>query len=428
MRARDIGVCVKIIFDEKSKITEYNSKKMYLVDLYFEGSGRWNYATCSDDKDDLYLVFFTMNQIREHLDLVNWKYFTRYNVLTNSIIDKLYDFIEWSEIIDNESVDEKMIEHYRDNIKLIKTRPHIKYSEEFLYRNAEYLDWMNICYNIELSETFMIDFADKLYWSIVSDRQNLSENLIKKYSDRLDWKAISRKQFLSKELIEKNMHRLNLSEMKYNNKIIQAYGKEYVDNLYVKMNTISELEYSSQDINSLIRKTLLIDECLLAEHIDKIDWSHACYIKLSESFMIKYEKKIDWSKMGKNKGLTEKLLKKHWGELNKNDLVNNTFLNNKAKELVNYYITNAYKEICDENIGIVDFITNHPIKRNFYGNYEPIKPDFGFIKNRYHEKIFFNVKHGNYKLEVGDYVKFKIVQGNKGLKAIHIMKLKEIPI
>lgn len=451
MRARDIGLCIRAKYDRNKTILEYNAKNMYLVDYYYDGGGRWNYATISDDREDLYLVFFTMNQIKEYSNLVSWNYFTCNNILTNNIFNKLYNFIEWKEIVNNESVNEKIIEKYRENIKLIKVSPHIKYSEEFLYRNVEYLDWESICSKHKLSESFMRDFADKLnwysitlnqklstefmddygdkiYWFIASETQSLSEDLIGKYSDRLNWKSISKKQLLSKKLIEKNKSKLDFLEIKYNDKMIKVHGKEYIENLYVKANTISKLDYPSQDINSIIRNTTLIDESLIAEHIDKIDWGHACYIDFTENFMIKYEKNIDWSKMAKNKGLTKQLIKRHWGELNKDDLVNNRWLNDELKNLINYYIKSAYKEINNENIGIIDFMTNYPLKRNYNGYYEPIKPDFGFIKNRCYEKIFFNVKGIDPSLKVGDYVKFKIVQGSKGPKAIHIKKLREIPL
>ena len=451
MRARDIGVGVEENYNVKDKdiILEYSSKNMYVVDYYYEGRGGWNYATCSDYRDDKYLVFFTISQIIQYSNLVNWDYFTENNILTISILNKLYDFIKWRRIIYNGFIDEKIIEHYRDDIKLIRASRDRKYSEEFLYRNAEYLDWTSICEYNKLSEKFMRDFdnkldwykvtsrqnlstsfmeyyGDKINWFTASSRQDLSENLIEKYSDKLYWKDISEYQVLSKELIERNMHRLDLLKMKYNKKMIQAYGQEYLNNLYVKANTISKLD-SSEDINLIMKRTFLIAESVIEEHIDKIDWSLGCYLKLSESFMIKYENKIDWSKMGKNEGLTKSIIKRHWGELCKKDLISG-WVNDEKKTFSNYCITTAYKEVCDENIGVVYFIKSYPLRRNYRGDYETIKPDFGFIKNKYHEKIFFNISGENYKLEVGDYVKFKIVQGSKGIKAIHIKKLKELPI
>ena len=156
MRARDIGVCVLSNYNNKNIILEYSSKNMYVVNFYYEGGGGWNYATCSDYGDSKYLVFFTINQIVQYSNLVDWNYFTENNILTISILDKLYDFIKWRRIIYNESVNEETIENYRDDIKLIQAAPHRKYSEKFLYRNAEYLDWESICRYNKLSEKFIV--------------------------------------------------------------------------------------------------------------------------------------------------------------------------------------------------------------------------------------------------------------------------------
>src|SRR5574344_2119519 len=76
-------------------------------------------------------------------------------------------------------------------------------SESFIEKHKDKVDWGYISINQKLSEEFIEKYIDKIYWYRISQNQKLSEEFIEKHIDKVDWNNISTYQILSEKFIEK---------------------------------------------------------------------------------------------------------------------------------------------------------------------------------------------------------------------------------
>jgi Txe/YoeB family toxin of Txe-Axe toxin-antitoxin module len=84
-------------------------------------------------------------------------------------------------------------------------------SEELIDKYSDRLNWDEVSFHQKLNYAAIDKYADKLNWKYVSQYQKLSEELIDKYSSKVDWSHIFRDQELSEDFIRKNMSKLDTS-------------------------------------------------------------------------------------------------------------------------------------------------------------------------------------------------------------------------
>jgi phosphoribosylanthranilate isomerase len=148
-----------------------------------------------------------------------------------------------------------------------------RYTEEYIEKNPNTVDWLYISVYQKLSEKFIDKYSEKVYWGYISINQKLSEKFIEKYSEKVNWYYISEYQKLSEKFIEK-------------------YSKK------VNWECISEYQKLS--------------EKFIDKYSEKVNWyCISRYQKLSEKFIEKYSKKVNWDWISIHQKLSEKFIKKH---------------------------------------------------------------------------------------------------------------------
>jgi len=136
----------------------------------------------------------------------DWKYISQCQTLSEKFIEKFKDEICWNSISQCQTLSEEFIEKYKDKI-----------------------DWYYISIYQTLSEKFIEKYKDTVNWPYISVYQILSEKFIEKYKDKVDWLNILKYQKLSKEFIEKHNLEIPKSCWLYKTK------KEKLN--YIKKNT-----------------------------------------------------------------------------------------------------------------------------------------------------------------------------------------------
>jgi len=102
---------------------------------------------------------------------------------------------------------EEFIERNKDLVNWINISVYQKLSEEFIERNKDLVDWICISVYQKLSEEFIERNKDRVNWVWISEYQKLSEEFIERNKDLVDWWSISKYQKLSEEFRLK--HNLN---------------------------------------------------------------------------------------------------------------------------------------------------------------------------------------------------------------------------
>lgn len=78
----------------------------------------------------------------------------------------------------------------------------IEYSDDYIRKYKDKIDWDEISENENIREDFIIKFQDKLNWELISKHQNLRESFIRTYKNNCYWPIISIYQNLSETFIK----------------------------------------------------------------------------------------------------------------------------------------------------------------------------------------------------------------------------------
>ena len=148
--------------------------KANIVD--FEKIGMWQVAD-----EDLF---------REFAHKIEWhSVFHHYQCSQNfirEIMDNWYDSLSWDTlfcICDQDSVDEKFINEYKDKLDWGSiSLMHNKISEDFIERNIEDVYWDSISRRPNLSNEFLKKHEDKLRWDcVLYNNKNVPDDLREKH-------------------------------------------------------------------------------------------------------------------------------------------------------------------------------------------------------------------------------------------------------
>lgn len=114
--------------------------------------------------------------------------------------------LEWDEIIDNgDDVSNSLIEKFEDNIDWWVFCETQILTEEVIDKYKERVSWHNVSRCQKLSEPFIEKHKDRVDWIYISCAQQISESFIEKHRDKFNWHLISSYQNLSEEFILNNI-------------------------------------------------------------------------------------------------------------------------------------------------------------------------------------------------------------------------------
>lgn len=76
-------------------------------------------------------------------------------------------------------------------------------TEQFIRQMSDYVDWTNISTWKRMTEEFMREFADKINWYMVSRWQKLSWEFIHEFHDKIIWYMLSVNEHIDKDTWKK---------------------------------------------------------------------------------------------------------------------------------------------------------------------------------------------------------------------------------
>ena len=112
----------------------------------------------------------------------DWKYISQCQTLSEKFIEKFKDEICWNSISQCQTLSEEFIEKYKDEVYWHYISQYQILSEEFIEKFEDKVDWYRISKYQKLSEKFIEKFEDEVYWYDISIYQKLSKEFIEKYN------------------------------------------------------------------------------------------------------------------------------------------------------------------------------------------------------------------------------------------------------
>jgi hypothetical protein len=197
---------------------------------------------------ELYENQLTEKFIEEHIDEVDWRYISIYQILSNSFIEKHSDKLNLYLIYQFQILSEDFIEKHIDIINWYFISQFQKLSEGFIEKYKNKFDLHLISQYQKLNEEFIERNSDRINWYWISMYQKLSLEFIERHSNEVDWLYISKYQKLNSEFIEKHIDKLNLSYIskyqKLSSEFIEKYGLKIPKNSWM----YKDIEYKRYKI------------------------------------------------------------------------------------------------------------------------------------------------------------------------------------
>jgi len=347
--------------------------------------------TNNEWKKFMYKKTIPIDMLANYKDHLDWDYIQTYGLVTEDIIEKYADKMNWS-IISMKKCSTNFLEKHIDKIDFDIIAIYQKLSPKFIDTYKDKLNWIDICMYqpmmpsfieehinyltdpcwINISKYQMLDFdfimehADKLNWQIMSVYQNIAySEILEKYDKEIDWDALSYYQPLSYEIIKKykNSGKFNFDKLVENPGI--HFTEEIVETL-VADSLLNDHELYVM-LDKMHMPCWLIEYCI-KKYPDIIRWSPAEKIegkctacvsssyKLTPEFMIKYKDKICWQAVNINNinGLPFSLIYEKrdefgigkWKEMSMRIAMPEDFIDN-VLEYVDWYNITNYQELSE---------------------------------------------------------------------------------
>jgi len=247
--------------------------------------------------------------IEQHLDDINWDALSQNIYMSDYLIEKYHDKLDWYLISPFKSTfSETLIE---------------KYSKPIILPDG------TVC-------------KYKFNWEFMFGHQQFSENLLEKYAngsicydDELGWFEISRSQFnMSEKFIDKYIDKFDKEELFWHNNpsmnTIKNHGKDQIvtynfnipEDILVKMieskkcNICEKHECKKHKISfEFIPCNKLSDE-FIDKYENKIDFKYASDKKLSENIIRKYENRWNWKLISEHQNMSLEFIKIYLERMN----------------------------------------------------------------------------------------------------------------
>jgi hypothetical protein len=321
----------------------------------------------------------------------------------------------------------------------VLTYYNVPFEEDFVFEKFNELvktlseeDWHFLCRNLRFSEEFLQKFGENLNWNLVSLFQKLSESFIEKnikkinilslsayvklspefidrYIDMLDLEILVKRQFLPDWLIEKHIELFKVSFFsKLDNKNI-TYLKLCGRHQILEEDLIKKyIEYF--DFEDLIRNQPL-SAFFLEDNVEKINFKLiSCFQVLSENFIEKHLEKFTFKHLAKYQKLSEEFIDKYFNNFVKDEAISYLCKYQAlSKKIVNKYI----KLLDEEALGKYQmlpkgFLSKNGVKvseenwfhksKNFKINYLKNNTKCEIVDNNY-IIAYMGVRYKNYALD-----------------------------
>lgn len=255
--------------------------------------------------------------IREYYEKLDWSELSQRG-LSQQILEEFHDRVKWS-VLPSRNYDEKFMVKFYDKLEHIVYAPEsdkffarlekkkievnwetIKVDnlpDEFIEENIENINWKLNRETIskrEWSKEFIESNADSLVWELLPISHIKDPKFIYKYRDRIVWESLTpclkNEKFIKVFKTYVCWHLLPVQD--YTDEFIV----EFADKLYwpnIKLDTLSE------DTLNACSKYLT----------DNRIWSRVSRMELSDEFIMKHVKELDWSILAKKKKLSKKIRK-----------------------------------------------------------------------------------------------------------------------
>lgn len=114
----------------------------------------------------------TSDWLRQHKDQLDWSEVCRYQKLEESLMDQLYDYVDWP-----------AISYWQ-----------IHLSQNFIRRHWWDLSKDQLFRTHQLSQSLIREFLDHINLDFLVQTHELSINFIRQFSDNLDWVLLKKSQ------------------------------------------------------------------------------------------------------------------------------------------------------------------------------------------------------------------------------------------
>lgn len=256
----------------------------------------------------------------------------QYDTLSIDCMRKFSDQLDWAKLSRecHHWQSEEMIREFSDKIVWPSLVAHYTLpcivSEAFITEFQEHLDWAWISRHGQLSECYIYDHMHQLDWSYLSGFQDLSERFIRNNSNRIDWQRIDSQRYSAKfqrdyaycinwddasdspyldiEFVRRNIHHMNW-EYIWDWEQTEAFIRTFIQ--YVDWNKIWFAPHISEafitEYMHMVRYTDDEDSFTEGEF-----WTMISTKSLSEAFIRKYKKHLEWGYISKHSKLSEALI------------------------------------------------------------------------------------------------------------------------
>lgn len=260
---------------------EIFNRSMITCQNYYVGIDRPNWDKVVDWRyvfSNQELPEWFVNRYKKNIDIDDFQ-------MTESIENPIWfrnfkNDLRW-EILSERSLPEKILEEFKDKVDWNIHCAHNKLSEQKIEKYADYIPVDLMVKTQSLSEEFLVENRDFLDWVLISQYQRVSEKFIEKFWKRLDKLLVLKHQKLSKAFVQKHFEDFPI------NNLLQFYQFDE-----------SELEQHihlfGEDEFSMISKHQTLSESFMRKYAKKLNWKKLCeYQKLSENFIEDHIDEVD---------------------------------------------------------------------------------------------------------------------------------------
>lgn len=296
----------------KEELEKLESKEI-LVDFFRKHKEKINWESLCENKNIPY-TFFEENV--EKLNKKCWKRLAENSKLPFSFFEKHFDKLEKDVIlkllISNDNLTEEILEKYFDVINweclcVNEHVPHIFFDNHFdkidrcgwqsLCKNANIpytffekhidcefgINWLYLCSNINIPYPFFEKYFDNIEWVSLCENKNIPCAFFEKYFDKINWKYLCKNVNIPRTFFEKHLDKLDWESLCMNEGLCHTFFEKHIDKiiwsiLWLNSNIpfeFYEKYYDSIDISYSFYSSLLgsrpLKEQLFVRYFENVD-------------------------------------------------------------------------------------------------------------------------------------------------------------
>lgn len=197
--------------------------------------------------------------MRRYWTCLLWDQVWQHQEYSAEFVMEFVDFIDaesWKWVLQKRRLPEKFIEqHLDENHQYLALGTAQVYSNEFLLRNAQLIDWVALTDNHVLNEPMMRlaaticpekivvlhtysndfyrEYANRLRWCTINLCSRLSEELLLELCDYVHWNRVFQCQDISRKFIIENIHRIRGVSQLWRELVTQRFNRLHPGRFYV---------------------------------------------------------------------------------------------------------------------------------------------------------------------------------------------------